>query len=241
MRNTIVLIMCLVFASANAQYQRKYDKFYPDLRTDVVLWEDFIAGTNATGDIGENGWSWVQANGGGIFNLPEVGRPGVKALRTNTTAGARSALSILQSSILIAGNDVLEIAARLSTQNTCVFRIGFGDSYDSDTFPTDGLWFEINADSGSTNFYIGAANGGTKTFTLTSAPGDNAWHVYKIAVSPDKSVVRYYIDDVLIGSITTNIPGSAAYTGIMVYIKTTDTNSNDLYVDWVRYTSMVVR
>ncbi len=206
-----------------------------NLRKQVIFFDDFIGGTNSTGDIGENGWSWTQLNGGGIFNLPEVGRPGVKALRTNTTDSARSAISILQSAILINGDDELVISAKLSSQNTCIMRLGFGDSYNASTFPTDGLWFEVNADSGSTNYYIGASSGGVKTFSLTSKAADNQWHEYKIKVASDKSRAEFYIDRVLIGTITTNIPGSSAYTGIMCYIETTDVNSNDLYIDYVFY------
>jgi len=232
----LIIFMNLIAFGVEAQYKKKtVDKYYPDLKTEVVFWEDFVGGTNSTGDIGDNGWSWAQLNGGGIFNLPEVGRPGVKALRTNTTDSARSAISLLSSEILINGGDELIVSAKLSTQNTCIMRIGFGDSYNASTFPTDGIWFEINADSGSTNYYIGAASGGTKTFTLTSTAADANWHRYKIKVAADKSKADFYLDDVLIGTITTNIPNSTGYTGIMCYIETTDANSNDLYIDYVLY------
>lgn len=238
LKKTLFTVLCAVtiVVSLQAQYKKKTaGKYFPDLQKEVVFWEDFVGGTNATGDIGDNGWSWTQLNGGGLFNLPVIGRPGVKALRTNTTDSARSAISILSSSILINGGEELVISAKLSTQNTCIMRLGFGDSYNSSAFPTDGLWFEVNADSGSTNFYIGAANGGTKTFTLTSTAADANWHRYKIKVADDKSKAEFYIDDTLIGTLTTNIPGSTAYTGIMCYIETTDVNSNDLYIDYVLY------
>ena len=237
----IVLAILVLVLPSFAQYKMKPP--FGDvinLRRAVVFFDDFVGGTNASGDVGENGWSF-SASGGSMFAGADLGRPGSRTLRTNTTAGNRIGLSTLAVTILINGGEILEIGAKLSAAATSIVRLGFGDTYNSANFPTDGIWFEFNTDSSATNWHIGASAGGTKTFTQTSKTADTNWHRYKIKVSDDASSASFYIDDVLIGSVSSNIPGSAQYTGIMMYIETTDVNSNDLVIDYVYYKAPVSR
>jgi len=84
--------------------------------------------------------------------------------------------------------------------------------------------------SASGNWQAIAKDGGTDTTVDTGVSADSNWHTYRIeAVSGQ---VKFYIDDTLVATITTNIPSNSLE--VAFYQETTGGSSNRYtYLDWV--------
>jgi len=98
---------------------------------------------------------------------------------------------------------IVEIRARLSQTVTCAMSIGLGGSDEIET-DNDCVEFFYDTDVGA-NFQ--ARSWGTaEEQTDTGIAGDTSWHVFRIVET--SSSVKFYIDDVLVATHTTQIPES---------------------------------
>lgn len=166
---------------------------------------------------------WGTTNSGiGTINTavapPDTGSCGVMQSSTGTTnigyAGInyRSAISMFTGS----GGELISISKiRLPVLSVAAqgfdIRVGFGDSI-SPTDHTDSCgYFEYSHDTNGGNWVISTANNATRTKTNTTvAPVANQWIYLKTVTNSSGTQTDFYIDNVLVGSITTNIPTTVA-------------------------------
>lgn len=85
--------------------------------------------------------------------------------------------------------------------------LGFGDNINN-SLAVDGAQFVFT--SGSSGFYMSRiASNSVRVDTITDTVITTGWHKYNIVINQDATVSDWYIDDVLIASITGNLPESA--------------------------------
>jgi hypothetical protein len=88
----------------------------------------------------------------------------------------------------------------------------------------------------SPNWQIITANGGVRTNFVTSVPVNiTTWYSFKIETNANDTEVYYYINDVLVRTETTNIPG-VGVANIQPYIsitKNTGTTNRGIAVDYL--------
>lgn len=202
--------------------------------------EDFVTG----GAQGSTGWT-PSANGGAVaqHNGATFGalHPGVIELRTGSSSSAAPSMN-LGINIWLAGSGelffeaVVQLDALSDGTDTVKTRIGFGDSL-TGTDPTDGIWLEAIHNVNSGQWTMNAASSAVKTTVnggVAAAAG--AWFRAKIVVvAADGSSASGYIDDVLVATVSTNIPKTTGRTfGLQIsHTKSAGTTQRILYLDSV--------
>lgn len=118
--------------------------------------------------------------------------------------------------------------------DTYILRLGFDDRLDL-TAVSNGIWFEYTDGVNSGKYTINAANGGVKTTTNTNITAVNgSWVKFKIVVAADGSSANFYIDGVLVGNISTNMPTGAAQKTALIFLiaKSAGTTARFFYMDY---------
>lgn len=100
---------------------------------------------------------------------------------------------------------------------------------------TDGIYFRYIDNLNSGQWQLVCISGSTATVTNTaSAPIANTWYKLRIVINSAASSVGFYIDGVLVGTITTNIPTNAAtLQGIWGIERTVGTTARTLDSDYM--------
>ena len=115
-----------------------------------------------------------------------------------------------------------------------IIRLGFGDTI-TNADVTDGAYFEYNKAT-SVNWLMCTANGSSYTRTATStAVATGSWIKLKLVVNSDATLVTYYINDVSVGTVSTNIPTSNATGLLLQSAKTLGSGQRDFYMDYARF------
>jgi len=108
-----------------------------------------------------------------------------------------------------------------------------GDQTSSTDF-TDGVYFEYS--SGSSNEWrIATASNNTRTKTNSGrVVAANTWQNLRFVVDEDASQIRFWINGVNAGTITTNIPtgGSRLLGPVYVLAKSLGTTARYVYLDY---------
>jgi hypothetical protein len=100
-----------------------------------------------------------------------------------------------------------------STGNPFGYIFGFQDSNSFNT--TQGVAFKIH--SGSTNYRMHTSVSNTRTDTDTSTPVTTGWHKYNIIINQTGDQADYYVDDILIGSVSGSlVPSVSTDIGFIV-------------------------
>ena len=197
------------------EQNRKYLYYYHD---------DFIntAGTTL-GDAG----SWTRGSViAGSANWAngdaEANHFGVIELNSGTTAPSINTLSKTSTGIRLSGGEVIEIMIKLNVRDD---PLNVGDDYQlllglsdlANSFsPNDALGFYLPNSDGSTypNWFMLSAAGGNVTTEDTGVATHTGWQVLKIALNDAGTLASFYIDDVLIGTQSANLPvGDSNLTG----------------------------
>lgn len=151
----------------------------------------------------------------GVGTTAESGHPGYIRLNTGTNAKGRSGAFFASPNAILAGGGYmrLETTARISalstTTYTYTFRFGFLDNI-TNIEPTDGIYFRYTHTVNGGNWVgVARSNNAESTINGTTGPVANAWVKLRIEVASDGSFVMFYADDVLVGTLTTNIPTGA--------------------------------
>jgi hypothetical protein len=93
---------------------------------------------------------------------------------------------------------------------TYTVRAGFGENTILGSAPTSGIYFSFDQDNA--NFVINCTSGGT-TSTITSVVvAASTWYVLGIDCNDAGTLVSFYINGTLVGTIATNIPAGKIYT-----------------------------
>lgn len=158
-----------------------------------------------------------------------------------TAAGAAGATTAVGAILGGSGTHRLLARAQLGAAPTStddfVVRVGLLD--DPTAAPTDGAWFEIDRTASTTSWRIVTSVGSVTTKTTTSVAFDANWHTLAITLTGTAGTptASFSIDDVLVGTSTTNLPlNGAAATGLgWQIVKVAGTSVSSLRIDYLTY------
>lgn len=195
----------------NASYENKA-KVYEN-------WADFENGV--VGSIYTSTTTGTGATSAHVANTStSVPQLGIHRMSTGSTATGRGSLMSGAGSVLFGIGSVCFEAKNVSLSalqsaavNEYFFDIGFIDTVTAE--PTDGVYFEYNI-TNPTTWTICTANNSTRTKTNSSVTiSAAAFYNLKIEINTTGTSVSYFINNVNVGTITTNIPTTLArVTGI---------------------------
>lgn len=189
-------------------------------------------------------WAGVNIGTGASIALvtpPDTQSCGVIQASTGTTATGLAGLRyIAATSIFVASSgELISISkVRLPILSTAAqgydLRIGFGDSNTvADNTDSCG-YFEYSHDTNGGNWVIATANNATRTKANTTVPAvANLWTYLKTVTNSTGTQTDFYINNILVGTINTNIPNTVArafdYTCFI--IKYAGTTARTILVD----------
>jgi len=185
----------------------------------------------------------AKAGSAGGDTMVDTSHPGIVRLQTGTDTDGSAIIYTGQSFVWGAGEAFYESEIYIPTlpdvTDDADIWAGFGNTFQTnDTPPDTGLWFEWNQGVNSGNWRVGFGNG-TATYQNTSvAPVGGTWAKLGIVVAADAASARFYIDGVLVSTVTdSHIPHAIANSCNMFFriTKLAGTNNRQLVVDYVRY------
>lgn len=168
---------------------------------------------------------------------------GVVALAMTTTAA--SAAGVLTGAAAIAGSSGkhrLTARAKLSVapavSEDFLVRLGLLDA--ATAAPVDGVWFEVDRTGSATKWRVCSSAASTSTKVDTTVAFDASWHRFEVVLDGAAAtpVANFFIDGVLVGQITTNLPlaaGNGFGYGAGVVRVGTGTAAQSVSVDYVVY------
>lgn len=113
--------------------------------------------------------------------------------------------------------------------------VGLGNTLNGTVF-TNGFYFKYQRTT-SVNWLMCTCAATNETATASSiavTAGANTWQKLTIVCNEARTTVSYYVDDVLAGTVTTNIPAATDYTYPMVKtVKTAGTTDRIVYTDLI--------
>jgi hypothetical protein len=202
--------------------------------------DDFVNGVLA-------GAGWTTSVSGGGASLAQVAPPsgatgrntvaGVVSLNTGTSTSGRAG-GILGANLLRFENGTYTLWTRAMVPvlangvDRFVFRVGFTDS-NSNTDAADGAYFEYDQ-SISPNWRCKTATANVRTTFTTAVPiVATEWVDLKVVVSSQPDA-KFYINDVLVTSITSNIPSAAGRETSVGFVnyKTLGGTARQVYLDY---------
>ena len=195
----------------DARYSQLLDNYLPTKPT--ILRDDFISGTNETGEIGDLNWSVT--NGSVTTTIAfAIDHPGIIVRQSSATNNQINTLfpSRLVTNLTIHTNNLSRFTwiIRFPTAITNhSFRLGVSADWSTNT-PTNAIFFrKANTDA---NWILVSRAGGLETTANSGvAPALNTW--YKLEVIKLVGSITYYINDVLVGTISTNLPNAGVNYG----------------------------
>lgn len=186
------------------------------LNTEIVYINDFFNGVNNT-------WEFIAVSGTGAAMANVSGdlyHPGIAEMRTGTTATGRVGYRTTGNAIVFGSGDItFEAVVRLATvtgADAATLVVGFTDNDAGE--PADGPYFlaDMNSTLPRSNWILKSSQNSTRTTVdsgIVAAFG--TWFHLKVSVDRDRAAAKFWINGVLVGTITTNIPAntSARATG----------------------------
>lgn len=191
-------------------------------------------------------WQGIPLNSGSISAISGIFGVLTLTTATNTNGGYQYRQSNILSYYQF-GSDIyryeslLKIPTNSDGTNTFQFLSGFWDT-STGVNQVDGIYFLYDAQGVSTgsassgNWQIVTSSNSVRTFTTTSVAIDNTnFQKLRIDVNAAGTSVQFYINDILVGTHTTNIPtGAARLTTSGVYLqKSAGTTSRTVDVDYL--------
>jgi hypothetical protein len=179
-----------------------------DLQVAVTRVDDFIGGTAASGSIGELGWS-IGGTGGARTTI-DGSEPGVFVVDTGGKVGGAKALFFGGGSLVDHPVLMCEWRLRMNALNDANNRhalwFGLHDDQTGAAEPTTGFYFRYDGTDGK--WKAVCANAGARTVVVGSKVADTAYHRFRITCdgSTTSPIARFYVDDLLIATITASVP-----------------------------------
>jgi hypothetical protein len=204
-----------------------------------ISFDDF-SHVSATG-TGRLGWQ-ITSSGSGATGLVgvsgESNTRGVAGLTTGTTTTGRSARYLVSSDMHFGQGVVsflwrIRIPALSDSTNRFITYIGWGDTSAAGDM-VDGVYFTYSDTINSGNWTLNTASSSMRTTFNSGVLVDTTWVKLLVTVNADATSAAFYINDVLVGSISTNIPNtSAKQTGSLTKIeKSVGTTARTLLCDY---------
>jgi hypothetical protein len=195
----------------------------------VTYDEDDFIGT-ATGKLG---WTAVVSGTGasaqtGTYGLNGTEKAhGVLQIDTGTTSTGRAALSRLAGQVQLGYAEHsmtwrLALEALSTDVERFLFAFGFYNNSGTGLDSTHGVYFRYRDDLNGGQWQCVARQAGAETVVDTSVAANTQYNIFRIDINQDGNQARFYINDSLVATITTNIPTTQGnVTGIMAKIEKT--------------------
>ncbi len=194
-----------------------------DPTTSTQLFEDFLTGYVASGGSGtvacNFGWA-TQTTGSPAYNLngsnpgPSNNHPGVFEIKVTATADGGALISgtpggpfianFLTGGGTITAEFLVNIAQLGNGTDDALVQVGLADGTSFNGTNNNIIFLYANATSA--NWQIRTDKAGTATTTTTTTPVTAAWHHLKFVVNAAGTSVEFFVDNVSVGTIGTNIP-----------------------------------
>lgn len=216
-----------------SNYSTRQSPLYP-YRNSIFLQDDFIGGTNTTGNIGQLGWSISAGSMAPASSIAD--HFGVYRLDTSAVINtlARVFMTLPSFTPMNAPHNEIYVIRLNQVDANTTARFGDSDGFGANP-PTNGIYFErLTTD---TNWFGVTRSGGTQTRVDTGVAADTNFHTFQFNVS--SANVDFLVDNTLTGSSTTNIPTAGALMGF--FLTNTAAASKTMDVDYyqVIFTNMV--
>ena len=207
------------------------------------IYDDFMCGAVAGGKLSTLAWDVVTSGGALVDTDATVvapDHPGVVQFQVSSN-GQSANLGLGGNGYFFGTTDVefkasINIDTLATITQDYVFRIGFGDTTNGTDY-LDGVYFEYNR-SASLNWRGRTANNGARTSVIGSVVVATGWARLRFLYRGSAGAVDFYVNDIFIGTISTNIPQTVTRVtdGCMTLVKTLGNTNRIVYVDyyWLR-------
>ena len=223
-----------VETAAKIRTLTKHLHWEEDFELDAITDSAFTNIANAGGGSGQ-GFTFVTT---GL----SAGQAGIGSLDLGTGTTARSTIHRGGVSVFFGGGvhvyeTYVYIPALSTVTDEYIFYTGFGDTTGSGDM-ADGVYFKYDRLS-STNWLMCTANNGAGNRTATSsgvAVAATTWTKLRFEVNAAGTRVDYFINDVNVGNIATNIPTTVARVSapLMKAEKSAGSTSTSILVDFIQ-------
>ena len=195
--------------------------------------DDFIAASTETGETGALGWSWT--NGSIVNGNAEQNHPGIITRRSGVTAAQVASMYLAGAGTTTRfrydeWTECTFIIACVVTNTDFAVRIGIISDATSNT-PVSGVYFERLA--ADTAWWRVTRAASTQTRNTTSSNVSTSW--VKFRILKNGANVEFYIDGVLNGTHSTNIPAAAITLMPFIQVIPSTTTARDLKTDLIQY------
>lgn len=196
------------------------------------LVDDFLSGSNETGEVGQLGWNF--ANGSATHQAAAPGRPGIIRRTSGTTANqvATLHLGVAATTALFAIGDVRDFYAVLAPRTAgSDYNLRFGFMPDVGAAqPASGVYFEkLSTDTG---YHAVCRNSGVQTRSPTAKTA-NAGEWTKFRIRWYNAELRFSVDGGTEYVISTNLPPGSLGVNLGFQIAPTTTAARSFDLDYV--------
>lgn len=213
--------------------------------------EDFVFDAYAGSGSNDNQYAFTQGSSGsgadadvdGTAALYTGGNDyfGLNVFQTGTSTTGRAYIGSgnFVNKLKLGGREVVfEMRARVETLSSSTQRfMACGGLMDNNSIAlnANGVWFCYSDNESGGQWQLKARSGGGTVSVVTggSAVVANQWYILKLVVSADGSKADFYIDEVYIGSITSNIPTTNPVRMELIIEKSVGTLNRTWSCDWV--------
>lgn len=224
----------------------------------TLNFEDFVFDAYAGNGSNDNQFAFTQFTSGGTSDVDGGGAllyaggndyAGIHVLNTGTTTSGRAGLASFNNycKMKIGGKQIIfEIRARVEniSDATNAFTVYYGlmDSIGSSSIltsasgdPNNGVYFKYTHanNSGRWQGVTRTSTGTLQTVNSTVTVTANQWYRLKAVCNATGTQVDFYIDDVLIGSNTTNLPTNKPVKFVFKLEKSAGTTARTTSIDYI--------
>ena len=209
-------------------------------------WNDFLGGSNASG-ITSTIYTFTASGGGLSYN--SVGHlAGVQGVAIVSTGMGTTGYGVLSSGLssIDLGEGAIEYNIRINVPtvsdgtDTFAVRVGISDS-SGGADPVDGAYFRYTHSANGGRWECVTRSNSVEIATdsgLSTGVGSTSFVKLRILTDPVVGNVKFYVNNLLVQTHTTNIPtGSARGTGLVPagILKSAGTTSRAMYVDYAEF------
>lgn len=186
-----------------------------DPTTTFRIFDDFSGGLTTSGNIGDLGWTLGETGSGDVLPRFPNDSFGAIGIYTGTTSGSVVCINLgkgftttYQGTTTFPRDQATHITFRAytTTANTRfwagLLRATSADNSNPDQYIAFELDTTVNA-----NWRGACKNGAGTTYTSTTVAPSLTFKKFEIIINATSTSVEFLIDDVTLGSLTTNIPG----------------------------------
>lgn len=209
----------------------------PQLIDTTDMFDEFLGGSNETGEIGASGWNQTASGTAGSAGQAAVTKhPGIYRVQSGTTSGNSTRIHLGQNansnSVLIASDlSYMGWVVSVPTITSIVVRLGIGQDISAASFGTEGAFFQFDPTANASWMCY------TRTSSTDEGPTDSAvdvtagnWYLLEILRIASSGNWEFYINGTRVATHTTRQPTSALNVGVFVSTATSAARSID--VDW---------